>query len=374
MKRKKPERVEKSEVTMERLERKRATGHRGADLRSHLSVTEAASVSTKTRESYVRLLHAFLSRQGLRKAELTSVVLDRALIAFFDRLYLEGRDPSAGQKLAAAVLFHFPLLMGSSPQAQLPRTFRALKGWRKLMPARTRRPLPWVVVASIARRLLRGPCPPMALCWLMMVDCYLRPGEAVDLKPSQVIPGTPDTAMDRCALHVNPDYRQKYSKTGELDESLLVSRRWLGRAIEQWAMRRKGEAELWPFTLAAIRHEFVKHALALGLAALKPVLYMGRHSGASLDRLENRYGLSEVQRRGRWRSTSSVARYEKHALVQQVYQSLGRRKAMIEAEAQELLRDVSTRFGGTRGNEISIGGWATSTSGFLPASILLLKA
>ena len=93
--------------------------------------------------------------------------------------------------------------------------------------------------------------------------------------------------MDRCALHVNPDYRLKYSKTGELDESLLVSRRWLGRALEHWAQRRTGEAGLWPFTLAAIRSEFMKHARALGLTSLRPVLYMGRHSGASLDQLEN---------------------------------------------------------------------------------------
>ena len=166
--------------------------------------------------------------------------------------------------------------------------------------------------------------------------------------------------MSRCALHVNPDYRKKYSKTGELDESLLVSRRWLGRALEHWAQRREGEAELWPFHLGALRQEFMRHALALGLASLRPVLYMGRHSGASLDRLENRYCQAEVQRRVRWRSTSSVARYEKHALVQQVYQSLGRRRSMIEADTQELRGDVFARVGGIRNNEVPIGGWASS--------------
>ena len=51
---------------------------------------------------------------------------------------------------------------------------------------------------------------------------------------------------------------------------------------------------------------------------MKPVLYMGRHSGASLDRLERRFSLEEVRKRGRWRSTASVARYEKRALVQDV--------------------------------------------------------
>ena len=45
---------------------------------------------------------------------------------------------------------------------------------------------------------------------------------------------------------------------------------------------------------------------------------MGRHSGASLDRLEWRFSLEEVRKRGRWRSSASVARYEKRALVQDV--------------------------------------------------------
>ena len=242
------------------------------------------------------------------------------------------------------------------------------------MPARTRRPLPWIVVASLARRLLHGPCPPMCLCWLMMVDCYLRPGEATELTPKQVIPGTPGTAMDRCALHVNPDYRMKYSKTGELDESLLVSRRWLGHAIESWAAKRADQDRLWPFTLAEIRHEFMKHALSLGLGPLKPVLYMGRHSGASLDRLEGRYGQAEAQRRGRWRCTSSVARHEKHALVQEVFQKLGRKRPGIEAEARKLLGEVLAHFGGTKSRTIRSEGWVSSSSRCLPAVGLLPKA
>jgi len=214
----------------------------------------------------------------------------------------------------------------------------------------------------------------MSLCWLIMVDCYLRPGESVDLTPVQIIPGSAGTAMDRCAIHLNPDYRKHYSKTGELDESLLVSRRWLGKALEVWAERRKHLEQLWPFTLVDLRAEFLKHAKVLGLLPLRPVLYMGRHSGASLDRLENRYNLSEVQKRGRWRSSSSVARYEKHALVQEVFRNLGRRRASIEAEARSLIGEVAERFDATKPTRVSVGGWTSSTSRSLPAPSPLLAA
>ena len=67
-----------------------------------------------------------------------------------------------------------------------------------------------------------------------------------------------------------------------------------------------------------MRDSFTMAATAAGLGRIHPVLYMGRHSGASLDRLTAELTLLEVQRRGRWRSPASVRRYDKHALIQAV--------------------------------------------------------
>ena len=53
-----------------------------------------------------------------------------------------------------------------------------------------------------------------------------------------------------------------------------------------------------------------------------PVFYMGCHSGASLDRPQGALTLEAVQKRGRWRSVASVRRYEKHALVQGVWNKM----------------------------------------------------
>ena len=110
----------------------------------------------------------------------------------------------------------------------------------------------------------------MALCWLIMIDAYLRPSEACL------------GAMALCWL-------------------IMID-----------AYLRRSEAKL-----------------------LQPVLYAGRHSGASLDRLEGRLSLAEVMKRGRWRATSSVARYEKRALVQEVLHRMrtGDKAYCLRAEA-----------------------------------------
>ena len=110
-----------------------------------------------------------------------------------------------------------------------------------------------------------------------------------------------------------------------------MTRPWLGKALEAYKRRRSLEkrsatARLWDFGLTEFRACFLQAAAAAGINFLKPVLYMGRHTGASLDRLENTYTLDEVQKRGRWRSTSSVRRYEKHALVQEVVQRMSASK------------------------------------------------
>ena len=326
------------------------------DLEVEFGVTEEASVSKKTKEMYTHLVKEF---QRLMKVDLRyqrANDLDKSLVRYFDRLYLEGLDPSRGQRMLAAILFHVPLLLGESGSQKLPRASRSLKGWRRMMPASTRRPWPWMVAASLAMRLLRGGVPSMGLCWLVMVDAYLRPGEAVDLLPRQVIPGVPGTLMRRPALLLNPDYRMKYSKTGELDESLVISRSWVGTALERFAAKRAREKheKLWPFTLMELRNEYVRHALAAGLEGFQPVLYQGRHTGASLDRLENRRSLLDVQKRGRWRTTTSVMRYEKHALLQEVWSHLSlRHQAMARADARKLESEVKRRFGGTGSSRAS---------------------
>ena len=61
---------------------------------------------------------------------------------------------------------------------------------------------------------------------------------------------------------------------------------------------------------------------ALGCARLVPTPHGLRHGGASHDRAHGTRTLLEIQARGKWRSFSSVVRYEKHARISQQFEAL----------------------------------------------------
>ena len=104
--------------------------------------------------------------------------------------------------------------------------------------------------------------------------------------------------MSQCAPMINPAYRFRRSKTGELDETLQVSRHWVDAALQKFVKKRVGSERLWPFTAAQMRVTLARVPLDLLVTQLAPVLYSARHAGASIDRLENRTPLSEVQAPG----------------------------------------------------------------------------
>ena len=285
-----------------------------------LGITEAASVQKRTIEGYTLAVTAFERIMRLTVVSLPVATLDSKMVTYFDYLYLEGECPSVGERLWAAVRMLIPEY-SSHGRLSLPRAWRSLKGWRRLVPQKTRRPLPWVVVAAIAHWLACHAGLGSALAWLTMVDAYLRPGECMRLVTSQVLPRTSQKWMDSVVLLLHPDERGIASNTGEMNESLAIRRPWLADLLNRWARSRRSPA-MWDCGLPELRANFLKAATMLELTPWRPVLYMGRHSGASLDRLEEVLSLAEVQRRGRWRSEASVRRYEKRALVQEVYLKL----------------------------------------------------
>ena len=144
---------------------------------------------------------------------------------------------------------------------------------------------------------------------------------------------------------INPAYRFRRPKTGELDDTLQVSRHWVDAALQKFVKKHVGSERLWSFTAAQMRVTLARITLDLLVTQLAPVLYSARRTGASTDRLENRIPLSEVQARGRWRSDASVRRYEKRALAQKVASLLSSRQKVLFAKGLDelpgrLLRSV----------------------------------
>ena len=63
----------------------------------------------------------------------------------------------------------------------------------------------------------------------------------------------------------------------------------------------------------------MRAARAVDIEHLKPVMYMGGHSRASLMLLEQTGDLKEVKKRTRWRSDAGIRRYEESSLIQKAW-------------------------------------------------------
>lgn len=104
-------------------------------------------------------------------------------------------------------------------------------------------------------------------------------------------------------------------KTGKLGDSVSLDNASLMRLAPHLDALKKERAEhepLWRFTYAQLRGAFDQAVLAEEVGTLRPTLYGLGHGGASHDRITNLRSLMEVGKRGRWRSSLSIRRYEKH--------------------------------------------------------------
>ena len=334
---------ERRDVRTARLAQARQRRHGPLrDPARELGLTEEAAVSKPSLLQYSSCIRKFMLEEGLSDLGVPPEELDQKLVAHCDRLYLAGKDVSSGQKLRAAIDF-FLSDYAHAGRLPLPRVSKALKGWRRLGPARTRQPLPWPVVCLIGQCLLKEFSPSHALYWITMVDTYLRPSEALRLRAEQILP--PAQGHPRTVIYINPDYLQRPSKTGELNESVDISRQWVARCLV--ALRcRVSRGPLWCFDLRAARDAMEACVAKLRIQRLTPVLYSARHSGASLDRYLDRRSIEDVQQRGRWRTFTSVRRYEKKGMVQHAWGLLdGGCQSLCLAAERELPALLCARFG-----------------------------
>ncbi|CAK0881076.1 unnamed protein product [Prorocentrum cordatum] len=138
-----------------------------------LSIAETAALGKRSRHQYRNLLEQFLMASELPTLGAAAPLLDAAVVRFFDELYLAGKAASTGEKLIAAIAMRVPDYQ--------------FKG---------------------RLRLCRiGGKKEMALYWLLMVDTYLRPGEAFRLTKGQMVPSQAE--MPNVTIHISPDYLKR---------------------------------------------------------------------------------------------------------------------------------------------------------------------
>ena len=237
--------------------------------------------------------------------------VDRLLVDYMNGLYLKGFQAYRGDRLAAAML-HFHPQFGKMGAEKLPRMWRALRGFRKLTLGKSRLAYPLMVWAAVASELRRMGKLRMALFLLVSLSSYARPSELIRLQVYSLVRPSPGVTSSWTLL-MSPEERPDRTKTGEFDTSIALDSPYMipwSHTLFGYLKQTHPSNPLWDFDYNQYCRDFQKAVASLGLD-LTP--YLTRHSGPSIDRSRGYRSQLEVQKRGQWKSQSSVMRYEKAA-------------------------------------------------------------
>ena len=116
----------------------------------------------------------------------TSQEVEDTVVRWANRLFLEGHHCSRGDRFAAAFLFYHPNF-GKNGQHSIARLWRALKGWRRRAPQRSRKPRSWPEVAGLAMYLIERAEYMIAIWTLVGFGGYLRPSDNMRLRRQDLV-------------------------------------------------------------------------------------------------------------------------------------------------------------------------------------------
>ncbi|CAE8695937.1 unnamed protein product [Polarella glacialis] len=277
------------------------------------------------------------NRSGMK----THKTLDSSMVEFMRQQYEAGRQSWEGSYL----VFGYQLLRHTGlDSACLPESKKALKGWKTGAPGRMRLPYPEEVILDVADFAVDNNNGEAALAISLQLDGYLRPSEAINLTAGQVMP--PARKAGRAyskswGIVLAPSEEEKPTKTGHFDDCVLIGdiqHEWLGPMLELIVQGKRPEERLFPsLTLASYERLFRDAMQKRFNNCIHATPHSVRHSGPSNDRFHKRRSLQQIQKRGRWASPKSVARYEKEALLLGIWRSIPDSKhAGISARARDL--------------------------------------
>ena len=144
-----------------------------------MNVLERSSATLPTEARYMELVKDFLVREANIERDVDAVV-DAALATHFQDLFDKGEPANKGEQTLAGLEFLAPQFSKFGSR-RLPRCKRALKGWRRRRPARSRKPHALAVWSGIIWLLAGAGQWSMAVYLLWMLVTYNRPGEPLNL-------------------------------------------------------------------------------------------------------------------------------------------------------------------------------------------------
>ncbi|MBM3947591.1 MAG: hypothetical protein FJ315_09395 [SAR202 cluster bacterium] len=309
-----------AETHRQRAERLRLQrGHRR--LRSYLrrsggvtgwaNMLESMAVTPATSRMYQEELDCFRATAEKEKWSLvTDEDIDGHLVDHMNSLYFTGHQAWRGEKLLAGFVHFFPEF-GRLGKRSIARAWKALKAWRRLTPGRSRRPVALAIWCGIAVFLAEQVRVLMAVAIMLALSAYLRPSELLRLTGESLV--APSSACPHWCLLLHPSEGSARSKTRTADDSIILDSAytaWMSPVFEVLKKERR-QQRLFSFDYPSLLAGIKRATAYWKCGAIVP--YQWRHSGPSIDRALKLRSLDEVQKRGRWQSSKSVARYEKGA-------------------------------------------------------------
>eukprot|EP00435_Cladocopium_sp_Y103_P010201 s4329_g2.t1 len=302
----------------------------------------ASQVKGITLGRYQQAVTQFESWAEKMRKSLGPAGVDRTMVEYLHELCEQGHPIID----ARSTLFGFILLRLDSPAPEkflMPQSKAALKGWTSRFPTHSRAGVDLKVWNMIAWQCWRLGYPVIAAAILLQGDLYLRPSELLGLTRQMVIRPLASRAKV-WGVVIAQQEQEVPTKTGTFDDCVLLDtccRDYINGVLKKLFLKTKlpGDKIFPDLTLGQYAKIISAACSQLELQKLKLTPHGLRHSGPSTDAFHQIRGAIAIQRRGRWRTASSVTRYQKPGRMLLLHQHVD-----DFAEAVEV---TSTRIGTT---------------------------
>ena len=287
-----------------------------------LTTAEAEAIGPSSQYMYQYYFGAFKAWADRSHRSLAARQVEMHLLEYVNQLWTLDRAANEADQVVAAARHFIPGLAGKNG-VKMPRVERALKGFRRARPSRSRHPLPLEAVAGLCNYFL-DQCEWIMACLILVSFLgYLRPGEALKARKQDLVAPTSglNPGLRFFGLIIAPQERPwEPCKTKEWDDTVLFDHpSWIGRIFSMLLLV-PGEF-LFPICVKKFNRLWKAAILFLGLPA-NTVAYQLRHGGASEDCLSKRRSIEGVMVRGRWKAMKNVRRYTKPGQVQKLLNNL----------------------------------------------------
>ena len=289
-------------------------------------------LTARTVASYGDAHSDFLHWAQQNKVSTSPAHLDRSLRKYLQTLFFAGAPPYDARQVVHGTIFCRELL--KSPNT-LPLAKATLAGFTTSSPEHARDPMPeesWYMLMSQLNHV-GGDGKHAANALAVSFDGMFRPSEVLSLTSVDVhvLTGRKrrlDLPPVSVTLRPLGDHAPGYeppprTKAGEHDDSVCFgdnapgSRAWIALLLAKLAKRRRGL--LFPISLNRYEQLTRQAVEQCGFQKMRLTPHCARHGAASVAYATKTLDLKSIQKRGRWKSASSVRTYEKSAkLVRQL--------------------------------------------------------